>query len=479
MVVERIWAFLWIIILLALILYEYRRSKEFVSPWILFLTLSIFDIYLPVALFQDAGFSQMPPWISPRIQNTTIHALVFYSFGVVIYGLGYILVQKRNADSKNAIPAAQITDKYFINTKRVLVVLIISGLWYVILLGSAWGKSGSAFNWLLDKLLNRFQGTAVIYSNPFEQLFYQMGEQMRVVMIFCIYVLYASRFSGGSRFVRSWMLPFFGVLVSTLTFFRGTQIAYFLGLVIIETLATKNTRFQSKMMEKNKKGNWTKRAISLGIMAVLFFIAYGSLRNSLIQRFRSFGYTEKASLKYGLQVELRRVVTGEGLRSLAAIINFYPQGADFLYGKTLLDMTLLPIPRFIWEDKPLWYGIDDITRGMGWPASTQNAVTMPGEFYANFGYPGILLMMFYGLIFGAFNRYRLNTRWMFAFAVWMPTTVMTTFWMAYTGFMNSLIRLPFLLIITWFCIPKLQINSTFTEEQRLHGEVFPTSVEGS
>ena len=69
----------------------------------------------------------------------------------------------------------------------------------------------------------------------------------------------------------------------------------------------------------------------------------------------------------------------------------------------------MPIPRAIYKSKPEWYGIDDITTGMGWPSSSQSAVTMPGEAYANFGWFGLFVAVFYGVFFGLFLKF-INSR---------------------------------------------------------------------
>ena len=74
----------------------------------------------------------------------------------------------------------------------------------------------------------------------------------------------------------------------------------------------------------------------------------------------------------------------------------YGHDLDFLMGKTYIDMLLLPIPRAIYKSKPEWYGIDDITTGMGWPSSSQSAVTMQVKLTQIFGWFGLFVAVFYG-----------------------------------------------------------------------------------
>lgn len=75
---------------------------------------------------------------------------------------------------------------------------------------------------------------------------------------------------------------------------------------------------------------------------------------------------------------------------------------------------------------------------------------MPGELYANFGYLGIPLMAVFGWIFGLCHRYRLNRRFRFMYAIFLPSVMFTTFWMAFTGFVNQLVPVPLVVMVLWF-----------------------------
>ena len=122
-------------------------------------------------------------------------------------------------------------------------------------------------------------------------------------------------------------------------------------------------------------------------------------------------------------------------------------------------MLLLPVPRTIYTSKPEWYGIDDITRGMGWPPTTQYAVTMPGEMYANFGFLGAPLIALFGMIFGAFYRKRLDPRFLFVYAMILLPSMFVTFWMSFTGFMNVIFKVPIYLLLVWLVIKPIKEGS--------------------
>ena len=197
-------------------------------------------------------------------------------------------------------------------------------------------------------------------------------------------------------------------------------------------------RIRRRVLRSLKEREARRRVYALLAIGVGLFIGYGMVRNVLT----AHSSRRDMSFSDSMLIEMDRVVRGEGLVGLASIVDFYPRHAEFLHGKTIRDMLLLPVPRAIWKSKPAWYGIDDITRGMGWPQSTESPVTMPGELYANFGYAGILLMFVYGVIFGAFANLAYNARLRLLYALFLLPAMLTTFWMGFTGFVNSLVAVP-------------------------------------
>jgi hypothetical protein len=108
----------------------------------------------------------------------------------------------------------------------------------------------------------------------------------------------------------------------------------------------------------------------------------------------------------------------------------------------------------VWPAKPLWYGIDDITRSMGWPESSQSAVTMPGELYANFAVWGLPLMWLYGWVFGTMRRYRFDPVLRYAYGFIFVPMMFPTFWMAFTGFVNLLAPVPVVALALLFIMPR-------------------------
>lgn len=77
-----------------------------------------------------------------------------------------------------------------------------------------------------------------------------------------------------------------------------------------------------------------------------------------------------------------------------------------LWGETFPESILFFIPRFIWTSKNDRYGTIIVQEWSGLPTHYQKAPTATGEFIAHFGYIGILLMLFVGLLSGWFDKLR-------------------------------------------------------------------------
>jgi oligosaccharide repeat unit polymerase len=82
-----------------------------------------------------------------------------------------------------------------------------------------------------------------------------------------------------------------------------------------------------------------------------------------------------------------------GVESLALVLQHVPSSFPFKFGETFLELFIQPIPRFLWPDKPLSIGLQftQIFTRTQYSSYTSSALSLPGEFYMNFGLPGILL----------------------------------------------------------------------------------------
>jgi len=97
----------------------------------------------------------------------------------------------------------------------------------------------------------------------------------------------------------------------------------------------------------------------------------------------------------------------EMFRELLFIVDQVPSKRPYLYGETILIEAINPVPRFLWKDKPLGFGVT-YAGWQGYDALAGGPTLSPGilgEMYVNFGLPGIaLLSLLGGAICRAWDR---------------------------------------------------------------------------
>ena len=183
------------------------------------------------------------------------------------------------------------------------------------------------------------------------------------------------------------------------------------------------------------------------------FIAYGSIRGNYVDEVLGREQDNQSAVYLVLS-------QGSGIQGITSIMKRYGNDLDYLMGKTYIDMLLLPIPRVIYTSKPEWYGIDDITTGMGWAESSQSAVTMPGEAYANFGWFGLSIAILYGLFFGLFLRL-INNKGGIHVVLYASVIIPIIFvsnWMSFTGIMNMFFTTVFLFVLLFLIKTRFKIG---------------------
>ena len=189
------------------------------------------------------------------------------------------------------------------------------------------------------------------------------------------------------------------------------------------------------------------------MFVVSAFLTYRAVRTALVNEALGQAKNEQ-------NVVVKVLSQGSGLQGISAILRRYGKDVDYLYGKTYFDMFLLPIPRVIYTSKPSWYGVDDISTGMGWPKSTQSAVTMPGEAYANFGWFGLIVPIILGTILGLILKLIFTKAGLF-FVIYPSIIIPCLFvsnWISFTGLMNMFFPTIFTFCLLFLLKTKFRIG---------------------
>ncbi|AMF95569.1 oligosaccharide repeat unit polymerase [Vibrio fluvialis] len=419
-----------VVVLLSLYIY-YSKSGNIFNPWFIISSLSILDVYIPAVIrLVNKELNVYASWMSHLDETDIIYGVIVYFIGWVFFSLGYFLSKKMKFGGEG---------KYerYISIKRTRNLLIFSLSFLLLYFYLTLSFFGGVSNYILISLSERFNNTVEL---PY---YLSMLGQVKIMAMSIVFISSSLIFSSDlikKRYPRlRFTLIFICLAVAFTTLFRGTILNFLLGFgALTAYIINKNNIGTGKRDLKN-----LSRKVVL--IAVGLFIVVGASRTLYIAR----NVSEINNVSFSFVNEINKNLTGSSLLGVSSIVKYYGEDSDRLFmGKTITDMLLMPVPRSIYPSKPEWYGIDDITRKMGWPETTQSATSIQGELFANFSYPGLVLMILFGCIFGIFSKWsekNIINASLYSFVV-IPATL-TTFWMSTTGLINALKFLPFIYLL--------------------------------
>ncbi|MCW5583870.1 MAG: hypothetical protein KIT56_08350 [Gammaproteobacteria bacterium] len=169
------------------------------------------------------------------------------------------------------------------------------------------------------------------------------------------------------------------------------------------------------------------------VVFIISFLVFPPLFTFLGNKRQELYGKEKlsASVNY---LSLEQNVEGQSVTSRLSIIPqmsnilLLTQKKGFYNGETLEYFKYVFIPRFIWPDKPLirqgqWFAVEIGNAYYNKQGKANNSVnmTVPGEFYLNFGWPGLVLgcFLFGGLMAAIWNATDYNTLFGWAFRFYL------------------------------------------------------------
>lgn len=403
----------------ALLIFAIWRHNKF-HPVIFFLLFAIVDVYFPAIYWAQYGQVDNPAWLPLLSENEIQIAIIYYSLFLLIFVFSFLAIEggKTPHFSNTSLPMEMQA-----KIRKALWILLFLTLAQIVFEITSYSSLKS---WFWAKFIfNSSTETkdALLKGLPLRDVF-----QASVGLAF-----FYRRKLGQPRLFGVFF-PTIAMLLAMAIFLRGAVLACAVTLIFAEIM-----RRKAEQMDKRpamSSSNHRSMRLMIVVVGVLIIFGYGSIRDN----FRS-----EVSDIVDSNAELVMptfFTAGHGLLGVSHIVANYGQSVDFLWGKTYFDMMLLPMPRIIYTTKPDWYGIDDITRGMGWPESTQSAVTMPGEAYANFGWVGLLAAIPLGVAFGWLQRLiiRNELRFLLLGAVIFFQMVSVANWMSFTGIMNLALR---------------------------------------
>lgn len=422
-----------IILFLIFIFFRIKYYHQlFFDIVILLLLFSLIDFYIPILIWSIYG---IPEYGGYNVsENDLLKSLVYFT---VFYLIMIIPLLFTRSNSINFFKI-NYNHKRILNLGFFFCALSILTFYISVL------KSGGFQQWFLNISFSRFDGG--VSGNKYDSFLDQFPSRVCFNILVIVAFSERNQVNGFYRKCFKYFFPFVSIILALLTFFRGSIVMLLVGLVFAEFIRLKKlTDFK-----KNIK-TFLKNIYIYSFILFLTFYFYGIIRSNII--------SENLDGVVEIDTKKESFFVGHGAQSVANIIHYYSNTKDYLFGKTYFDMMLLPIPRTIYGTKPVWYGIDDITRKMGWPETSQSAVTIPGEAFANFGYFGILIALFWSAIFFILFFFINKIKGLF----WlMPGVyfyiISIANWMAFTGLINQVFLMISSVIILLIIRKKQCIN---------------------
>ncbi len=418
---------------LVLLAWLWARSPFHVAAS--FALFAIVDVFFPAIYWTMFGQVNNPEWLPLLSGDKVISGLAFYSIFFFLFIFCVIGVSFKFR--KSSLVGQLLTQSIETRLVKSLGIIFILTL---IQLGAEIIGYGGIEPWFFSKVIftvaENIDGVILAGESFFATL--PLREVFQALVGLGFY------FRQQTKYARlfTYVFPALALFLAMATFLRGTVLTCIITLVFAEFLRRRADLGVPNPARKRGLG-----PVAMAVLAGFFSIyLYGAVRD---------GFRGMVGGNIDTEVALNApifITAGHGLLGVSHIVAEYGQSLPFLNGKTYFDMLLLPVPRTIYTEKPAWYGIDDITRGMGWPESTQSAVTMPGEAFANFGLLGLIMAIPLGLLFGQLQKAILVNR--IRHLLLGPTVFFqiasVTNWMSFTGFMNAVQLLIILVIISSF-----------------------------
>lgn len=413
--------------------FVWRRNPF--HPTIFFVLFACVDVFFPALYWEQYGQVGNPEWLTPLTSEKVYSAILFYSIFFFIFITSFLVTEGRlRPNFRRTQPSVAI------HTRLPAALYILLAL-TLVKLGIEIQSRGGLDAWIFSKVVFAVNGSNIGAEDSLGPL---TALPLRELFQASVGLAFFYRRHLRSTWLFTYVFPVIAVLLAMATFLRGTVLFCLISLVFAEFMRQLVAPKASTSKIRTRK---TLGAVAVALLAGFFSIyLYGAVRD---------GFRDAAKQDESVEFILATptfLTAGHGLLGVSHILAEYGHSVNYLSGKTYIDMLLLPVPRSIYTSKPAWYGIDDITRGMGWPESTQSAVTMPGEAFANFGVFGIILAIPLGMVFGWTQRIVRSdpVRLMLLGPTLFFQVTSVASWMSFTGIMNSAPVLAILFVVAFY-----------------------------
>jgi len=381
---------------------------------------------------------ELPWWIGTLKLEDLPEPLLFYVLFFLLIALPLALVSPR----KSADSSAESMIRWNVLGGLLLVVLgmTVIMLWLDIATYGSWEEwfwNRAKIRWTIQAS-ERSVMESVVASVPWRSLFN--------LLTFVGFYNRANLPRGLPRLLYQWVYPTIAVVLALTTFYRGSILLTLGGFLFVEFVRRRSRAVSGQSDRGGRvecglkwRGARWRRAVVVGAAVVtMTFVSYGVLRDALGTA--AWGGSLEVGAGTSVASLWRQVSQGAGLVGMAWINREYGRDVPLWLVESYLDALTLPVPRALYPSKPERPGLLKITTALGEPESTQSAVTIPGEAFANFGYWGLLLGPVFGMVFALLFRLagRPGTPEFFLYPGVVFYVIFVGNWMSLTGIMNQL-----------------------------------------
>lgn len=425
---------------------EIRNTGEWVSPFSLLLSFAILDVYLAAFRLLLVGGLTLPPWMLPLSTRDLVDGMIWFTVGTtfLLFGIKIGTTRMYQTRTLHAFPLRGIG----IHVGRGYALLAIFLFIYLGSLLQRVREFGSLSRFIEARSLSRYSPTtlntdAVSASGLVST--YINGASLTLTLML-VGILFYSRYQYRKRILWGFVLPAVAWVCTLVTFFRGYQLSFFLGLLALETARLRIHATDTPHLSVRHRHHLRRRHLLLmAAFATVFFVGYGTIR-TVLNEGSGTSRARATSPSAALASQLGDLTSGASLIGMSEMAKYFADPDDQLGGETIAGSLLLPVPRLFWHSKPSASGFLALSSHIGWAASTQSAVSWPGEFYANFGALGLPLLFIVGLLIGYLSRLRTRGPLLFVYVFVLLPAIMVSHWMSILGLMNQLIYAPLLYV---------------------------------
>lgn len=401
------------IFILGLNLLRNVRCGKYINIVNIVSIIAILDLYLPAIIGALSGEYFTLPYIAPLNDSEVLTTVIVadFAYGLMLFAYSFYKPKSRKY---------QKFGNTIVYIKRVKFIFLVSVFIYVLNLFFEFKSFGGWTEFYTFKLTRAYAVTAEP-QGVLARMVAILSETTFIIMLmmFSIMLTYKDKIPK-KEFIKFLVLI---ICICIFSLSRGTIIGVFIS--IIATYEYNANLFIGGLSRDFK--NKVKKFVIIGACA---FLLFGGLRNALQN---TFFQEENTSISENIMKAANNTL-GNSLIALTRTIRYVDSGKPLFEGQSYLEMSLSLIPRTILPNKPQLYGVQTLSMANGSPESTMDAITIPGEILMNFGYIGLILMIFWGMIFKFFDSFRYKARMKYFLSAAVFTLSTTCCWMSFTGF---------------------------------------------